>query len=268
MIDQVLEASRQLLPFRDVLHLRDDVERLATARRGRSTRSPAPRRNGPRRGGSASRPGSWGSGRRGARRRDSASRSTSSGCVIARSVVAFSSSRVWPVIRQSASLTCSQRPSMSMSAMPIGALSNALSKRSRTSCRPRSAARRAAASRLPSATRRRSSSFASASSFSALWCAPSRRSSACTVVRERRVFGGAPGSSRERLEPIHRPHRLSGGIMPEMRPGSPPVDLPTTRITPFIVSRPTRRSWAVALPGTSLPRGARSGGCGASSRRS
>ena len=66
VIDQVLEAFRQLLPLRDVLNLGDDIERPCPDRRGRATRSAAPRGNGPRRGGSASRPGSWESGRRGA----------------------------------------------------------------------------------------------------------------------------------------------------------------------------------------------------------
>ena len=68
---------------------------------------------------------------------------------MARSVVALQSARVWPVIRQSASLTCSQRPSMSTRAMPIGALANALSNRACTSCSPRSAARRSLSSRPP-----------------------------------------------------------------------------------------------------------------------
>ena len=44
---EVLEARRQLLAFRDVLDLRDDVEWLAVDHRGRATRSEAPRRNGP-----------------------------------------------------------------------------------------------------------------------------------------------------------------------------------------------------------------------------
>ena len=65
-------------------------------------------------------------------RRLCASRSMSSGWVIAPSVVAFSLLGI-AGDPDRASLTCSQAPSMARRAMPIGALSNALSKRSRTS---------------------------------------------------------------------------------------------------------------------------------------